>query len=153
MKHITNFILLGFLILIGCKEQTQSNKIESDLKSKYVTIDIYTPSGWSLTIKQDGSGEVGFGSDTTDFATFEKNTFNFSDVMQKLESKLEPEGSLSTKIVVNLWEKDEISLDVQYISDKILVNKFFQKALSALTNNKERIEEIYKEKKPVSSEL
>ena len=53
MKNITNFILFGFLILIGCNEQTQSDKIESDLKSKYVTIDIYTPSGWSLTIKQD----------------------------------------------------------------------------------------------------
>ena len=152
MKNITNFILFGFLILIGCNEQTQSDKIESDLKSKYVTIDIYTPSGWSLTIKQDGSGVVGYGSHSTDFATFEKNTFNFSDVIHKLEPKLEPEGLISTKIAVNLWEKDEISLDVQYISDKTLVNKFFQKALSAITVNKERIEEIYKDKKPVSIE-
>jgi hypothetical protein len=148
MKNITNLIFFGCLILIGCKEQTQSDKI----KSEYVTIDIYTPSGWSLTIKQDGSGEVGYGSHATDFAVFEKNTFNFSDVIQKLESKLEPEGSISTKIAVNLWEKDETSLDVQYISDKTLVNKFFQKALSAITVNKERIEEIYKDKKPVSLE-
>lgn len=152
MKNITNFIFLGCLILIGCKEQTQLNKIESDLKSEYVTIDFFTPSGWSLTIKQDGSGQVGFGSHATDFADFEKNTFNFSDVIQKLESKLEPEGSISTKIAVNLWEMDESSINVQYTSDKTLVNNYFQKALSAITYNKERIEEIYKDKKPVSFE-
>lgn len=152
MKKNVSFIILGCLILIGCKEQTQLNKIESDLKSEYVTIDFFTPSGWGLTIKQDGSGQVGFGSHATDFADFEKNTFNFSDVIQNLESKLEPEGSISTKIAVNLWEMDESSINVQYISDKTLVNMFFQKALSAITYNKERIEEIYKDKKPVSFE-
>jgi hypothetical protein len=31
-----------------------------------------------------------------------------------------------------------------------LVSKLFQKALSAITYNKEKIEEIYKEKNPVS---
>jgi hypothetical protein len=153
MKKNVSFIILGCLILIGCKEEAQLNKIESNLKTEYVTIDFFTPSGWSLVIKQDGSGQVGFGSHATDFAVFEKNTFNFSDVIQKLESKLEPEGSISTKIAVNLWEKDETSLNVLYISDKTLVNEFFQKALSAIINNKERIEEIYKEKKPVSFEL
>jgi hypothetical protein len=152
MKKIVNFIILGCLIIIGCKEQTQLNKIESDLKSEYVTVDFFTPSGWSLTINQDGSGQVGFGSHATDFADFEKNTFNFSEVIQKLESNLEPEGSISTKIAVNLWEVDESSIDVQYTSDKTLVNNFFQKALSAITINKERLEEIYKEIKPVSFE-
>ncbi|MGB5894884.1 MAG: hypothetical protein WBG58_11970 [Ignavibacteriaceae bacterium] len=152
MKKIVKFTILGCLILIVCKEQTQLNKIESDLKSEYAAIDFFTPSGWSLTINQDGSGQVGFGSLATDFADFGKNTFNFSDVMQKLESKLESEGSISTKIAVNLWEVDEASIDAQYISDKTLVNMFFQKALSAITYNKERIEEIYKDKKPVSFE-
>jgi hypothetical protein len=152
MKKNISFIILGCLILIGCKEQTQSNKIKNDLKNEYVTVDFYTPSGWSLVIKQDGSGQVGFGSHATDFAEFEKNTFNFSDVMEKLESKLEPEGSIAKEIAVNLWERDEISINVQYTSDKSLVNKFFQKALSAITDNKERIEEIYKEIKPVSFE-
>jgi len=152
MKYITNFLLLGCLILIGCKEQTQSNKVESDLNSEYVTIDIYTPSGWSLTIKQDGSGEVGFGSDSTDFGNFEQNTFNFSDVMQKLESELETEGTISEQIAVNLWNEDETSLNVYYTSDKTIINKFFEKALSAITVNKERIEKIYNEKKPVSVE-
>jgi hypothetical protein len=150
MKNITNLIILGCIILIGCKEEAQLNKIESDLKTEYVTIDFFTPSGWSLTIKQDGSGQVGFGSLATDFSDFEKNTFNFSDVIQKLESKLEPGGSISTSIAVNLWEMDESSINVQYTSDKTLVNNYFQKALSAITYNKERIEEIYKEKKPVS---
>ena len=125
MKNIANFIFLGCFILIGCKEQTQLNKIKSDLQSEYVTIDFFTPSGWSLTIKQDGSGQVGFGSHATDFSDFEKTTFNFSDVIQKLEQKLESEGSISTKIAVNLWEMDETSINVQYISDKSLVNKFF----------------------------
>lgn len=150
MKKIVKFIFLGCLILVGCNEQTQLNKIKSDLQSKFVNIDISTPSGWSLTIKQDGSGQVGFGSHAIDFAIFEKNTFNFSDVIQKLESKLEPQGSISTKIVVSLWKKDETSINAQYISDKTMVSKFFQKALSAITYNKERIEKIYKEKMPVS---
>ncbi len=150
MKKIVKFIFLGCLILVGCNEQTQLNKIKSDLQSKFVNIDIYTPSGWSLTIKQDGSGQVGFGSHAIDVVIFEKNTFNFSDVIQKLESKLEPQGSISTKIVVSLWKKDETSINAQYISDKTMVSKFFQKALSAITYNKERIEKIYKEKKPVS---
>jgi len=147
MKNITNFIILGCIILIGCKEETQLNKIKSDLKSEYAAIDFFTPSGWSLTINQDGSGQVGFGSLATDFSDFEKNTFNFSDVMQKLESKLEPEGSISTSIAVNLWEMDESSINVQYFSDKSLVNKYFQKALVAIINNKDRIEEIYKKNK------
>ena len=150
MKKIAKFIFLGCLILIGCNEQTQSNKIKSDLQSEYVSIDISTPSGWSLSIKQNGSGQVGFGSHAIDFAVFEKNTFDFSDVIQKLESKLESQGSISTKIVVSLWKKDETSINAQYISDKTMVSKFFQKALSAITYNKERIEKIYKEKKPVS---
>jgi len=149
MNKIIKFTILGCLILIGCKEEAQLNKIESDLKTEYVTVDFFTPSGWSLTIKQDGSGQVGFGSLATDFSDFEKNTFNFSDVIQKLESKLEPGGSISTKIAVNLWEIDESSINVQYTSDKTLVNNYFQKALSAITNNKERIKEIYKDKKPV----
>ena len=149
MKNNFKLIILGCLILIGCKEETQLNKIEGDLKSEYVTIDFYTPSGWILIIKRDGSGQVGFGSHLTDFADFEKNTFDFSDVIQKLESKLEPQGSIATEIAVNLWEKDEASINVQYTSDKTLVDKFFENALSAITNNKERIEEIYKDKKPV----
>ena len=152
MNKIVILIILACLILIGCKEETQLNKIESDLKSEYVTIDFYTPSGWSLTINHDGSGRVGYGSHLVDFADFEKNTFIFSDVMQKLESKLEPQGSIATEIAVNLWERDEVSINVQYTSDKSLVDKFFEKALSAITNNKERIEEIYKDKKPVSFE-
>ena len=146
MKKILIFIILGCLILIGCNDQPQLNKEQSE----YVTIDIFTPSGWSLTIKQDGSGQVGFGSHAVDFAGFEKNTFDFSDVIQKLEPKLEPQGSISTQIAVSLWKEGETSINAKYISDKILVSKLFQKALSAITYNKERIEEIYKEKKPVS---
>jgi len=129
MKIIVIFIFLGCLIIFGCKEQTQSNKTESDIQGQYVAIDMYTPSGWVLIIKRDGSGQVGFGSHLTDFAVFEKNTFNFSDVLQKLESKLELQGSIATEIAVNLWERDEASINVQYTSDKTLVDKFFQKAL------------------------
>jgi hypothetical protein len=146
MKTITIFIILVCLILVGCSDRPQLNKI----KNEFVTIDIHTPSGWILTIKQDGSGQVGFGSHAVDFAGFEKNTFDFSDVIQKLESKLEPQGSISTEIGVSLWKKGETSINAKYISDKTLVSKFFQNALSAITYNKERIEEIYEEKKPIS---
>ncbi len=146
MKKISIFIILGCLILVSCNEQTKVNKEQNE----YVTVDISTPSGWRLTIKQDGSGQVGFGSHAVDFAGFEKNTFDFSDVIQKLESKLEPQGSISTEIGVSLWKKGETSVNAKYISDKNLVSKFFEKALSAITYNKERIEKIYKEKKPVS---
>jgi len=143
---IAKFIFLGCLILAGCNNQPQLNKI----KSEFVSVDILTPSGWSLTIKQDGSGQVGFGSHAVDFAGFEKNTFDFSDVIQKLETKLEPKGTISTKIAVSLWKEGETSVNAKYISDKSLVNKFFQKALSAITYNKERIEKTYKKIKPVS---
>ncbi len=146
MKKVANFIFFACLILVSCNEQTKVNKV----KSEYVTIDISTPSGWSLTIKQDGSGQVGFGSHAVDFAGFEKNTFNFSDVIQKLEPKLELQGSISAEIAVSLWKKGETSINAKYISDKTLVSKFFEKALAAITYNKERIEKIYKEKKPVS---
>ncbi|MBT8386501.1 MAG: hypothetical protein KJO12_03745 [Ignavibacteria bacterium] len=146
MKKITKFIILVCLISVGCSDQTKLNNI----KKEFINIDISTPSGWSLTIKQDGSGQVGFGSHAVDFAGFEKNTFNFSDVIQKLETKLESQGSISTEIDVSLWKKDETSINAKYISDKSLVNNLFQKALSALTYNKERIEKIYNEKKPVS---
>ena len=146
MKRIAKFIIPVCLILTGCSDQSQLNKV----KTEFIKIDIFTPSGWSLTIKQDGSGQVGFGSHAVDFAGFEKNTFNFSDVIQKLESKLEPQGSISTKIDVSLWKKGETSINAKYVSDKSLVSKFFQKALSAIIYNKERIEKIYKEKKPVS---
>jgi len=146
MKNITIFIILGCLILIGCNDQPHLNKV----KSEFVNVDIFTPSGWSLTIKQDGSGQVGFGSHSVDFAGFEKNTFDFSDVIQKLEPKLEPQGSISTQIAVSLWKEGETSINAKYISDKTLVSKFFEKALSAITYNKERIEKIYKDKKPVS---
>jgi len=146
MKKIANFIFLGCLILAGCNDQPHLNKV----KSEFVTVDIFTPSGWSLTIKRDGSGQVGFGSHITDFAGFEKNTFDFSDVIQKLEAKLEPQGSISTEIAVSLWRKGDTSMHAQYISEKSLVSKFFEKALSAITYNKERIEQNYKEKKPVS---
>ena len=146
MNKISILIILGCLISAGCNEQPQLNKT----KSEFVSVDISTPSGWSLTIKQDGSGQVGFGSHTVDFAGFEKNTFNFSDIIQKLESKLEPQGSISTKIAVSLWKRGDTSINAKYISDKTLVSKLFQKALSAITYNKERIEKIYKEKNPVS---
>ena len=146
MKKILIFIILGCLILVSCNDQPKLNKEQNE----YVNIDISTPSGWSLTIKQDGSGQVGFGSHAVDFAGFEKNTFNFPDVIQKLEPKLEPQGSISTEIGVSLWKKGETSINAKYISDKTLVSKFFQKALAAITYNKERIEKIYKEKKPVS---
>jgi len=146
MKQIVIFIILVCLNLVSCNEQPQLNKI----KSEFVSVDIFTPSGWSLTIKQDGSGQVGFGSHAVDFAGFEKNTFDFSDVIQKLETKLEPQGSISTQIAVSLWEKGETSVNAKYISDKTLVGKFFEKALSTITYNKEKIEKLYKEKKPVS---
>jgi len=146
MKKISIFIILVCLILVSCNEQTKVNKV----KSEFVTIDISTPSGWRLTIEQDGSGQVGFGAHAVDFAGFEKNTFDFSDVIQKLETKLEPQDSISTDIAVSLWKEGETSINAKYISDKTLVSKLFEKALSAITYNKERIEEIYKEKKPVS---
>ena len=146
MKNIAKLIILGCLILIGCNDQSKVNKTKSD----FVSVDISTPSGWRLTIKQDGSGQVGFGSHAVDFAGFEKNTFDFSAVIQKLEPKLEPQGSISTQIGVSLWKEGETSINAKYISDKTMVSKFFEKALSAITYNKERIEKIYKEKKPVS---
>jgi hypothetical protein len=146
MKTIIKFIILACLILVSCSDSSQLNKE----KSEFVKIDIFTPSGWSLTIKKDGSGQVGFGSHAVDFAGFEKNTFDFSDVIQKLETKLEPQGSISIEIGVSLWQNGDTSVNAKYISDKALVSKFFEKALSAITYNKERIEEIYKEKKPVS---
>ena len=146
MTKVVKFIILGCLLFIGCNDQPKLNKT----KSEFVNIDISTPSGWSLTIKQDGSGQVGFGSHAIDYAGFEKNTFDFSDVIQKLESKLEPNGSTSTHIAVSLWKKGETSINAQYISDKSLVNKLFTKAISAITYNKDRIEKIYKEKKPLS---
>jgi hypothetical protein len=150
MTKIVKFIILVCLILVGCNDQSQLNKIKSELHNKYINIDISTPSGWNLTIKQDGSGQVGFGSHAIDYAGFEKNTFDFSDVVQKLESKLEPHGSTSTHIAVSLWKKGETSINAQYISDKSLVSKLFPKAISAITYNKYRIEKIYKEKKPLS---
>ena len=67
-----------------------------------------------------------------------------------MELKLEPQGSISTQIAVSLWKKGDTSINAQYISDKGLVSKFFENAISAITYNKERIEKIYKEKKPVS---
>ena len=146
MKQIVIFIILGCLILAGCNSQPQLNKEQIE----YVTVDIHTPSGWSLIIKQDSSGQVGFGSHAVNFGGFEKNTFAFSDVIQKLEPKLEQQGSISTEIAVSLWKKGETSVNAKYISDKSLVSKFFEKALSEITYNKERIEKIYKEKKPVS---
>jgi len=145
MKTISTIIILGCLNLAGCNNQQQLNKVQND----YVAIDIHTPSGWSLTIKQDGSGQVGVGSHAVDFASFEKNTFDFSDVIQKLESKLEPQGSISTKIAVSLWKKGETSVNAKYIPDKSLVSSLFEKALSAIIYNKERIEKIYKEIQPV----
>jgi hypothetical protein len=150
MKIIVRSIILVCLILGGCNDQHQSNKSESDLQSNYANIDITTPSGWSLTIKQDGSGQVGFGSHAVDYAGFEKNTFHFPDIIQKLGSKLESEGSISSKIAVSLWKEGDTSVNAKYISDKELVSKYFQKALSAITFNKERIEKIYKEKQPVT---
>ena len=117
MKKIVKFLFLGCLILAGCDSQLQLNKV----KSEFVTVDISTPSGWSLTIKQDGSGQVGFGSHAVDFAGFEKNTFDFSDVIQKLEPKLEPQGSISTEIGVSLWKKGDTSVNAKYTSDKTLV--------------------------------
>ena len=150
MTKVVKLIILVCLILVGCNDQPQLNKTKSDLKSEYVNIDISTPSGWSLTIKQDGSGQVGFGSHVVDYAGFEKNTFDFSDVIQKLESKLESNGSTSTHIAVSLWKKGETSINAQYISDKSLVSKLFPKAFSAITYNKDRIEKIYKQKKSLS---
>ena len=77
MKNIAILITFGCLILVGCNDQPQLNKMKSDLQSEYVTIDMYTPSGWSLTINHDGSGQVGFGSHATDFAGFEKTLLFF----------------------------------------------------------------------------
>ena len=70
MKTIIIFSILACLFIIGCNDQTPLNKTNISLISEYVTIDIFTPSGWSLTINQDGSGEIGYGSNPTDFAAF-----------------------------------------------------------------------------------
>ena len=68
MKIIVKFIFLACLTVVGCSDQAQLNKS----KNEFVKIDIFTPSGWSLTIKQDGSGQVGFGSHAVDFAGLKK---------------------------------------------------------------------------------
>ena len=82
-----------------------------------------------------------------------KNTFNFTDVFQKLESKLEPHDSISIKIALGLWKEGESSIKFQYISDKILISNLFEKAFFSIINNQERIETIHEEKKPVSFKL
>jgi hypothetical protein len=111
--------LASFTILCGCRSVQQSNQ--------YAEISIWTPTGWWLDIKPDGSGKYGFGSSFNQ-AQFASGTFNFEEIFNKLSATAFEDGNFSEYYSVAFRKKGDISTGGVYTKDKDLVRMIFELA-------------------------
>jgi len=114
---------LLFLALItifcGCRSAQHSNQ--------YPGIYIWTPTGWWLDIKPDGSGKYGYGS-SFDQAYFASGTFRFDEIFKKLSATTFEDGNIREHCSVGLQKKVDTRTVGVYTKDKDLIRKLFELA-------------------------
>jgi len=107
------------MIFWGCRSFQSSNQ--------YVEISIWTPTGWWVHIKPDGSGKYGYGS-SFDLAHFATGTFGFDEILNKLSAITFEDGNIREYYSVSFQKKDSTSTVAVYTKEKDLVRKIFELA-------------------------
>jgi hypothetical protein len=120
MRKQCLFLLAAFTTLLGCRSFQKSNR--------YAEISIWTPTGWWIDIKPDGSGKYGFGSSFSDSAYFESDTFRFDEIFNKLSETTFEDGNIREYCAVSLPKKGDSGTAGVYTKDKELIRKIFELA-------------------------
>jgi hypothetical protein len=150
-------ILVGLAVVAGACDPAPPryrSGIDEPIASvqRIAEITIVTPSGWSMRIRRDGSGQVGFGSSIQDFASFPAGTFEFGPLHQQLRPLCTDRGSLATDYGISFVRMGETSTRAQYCRDDQAVRTIFGWAVSAADKRGTRIAEIYRTHPPVPPE-
>jgi hypothetical protein len=119
MSKLCLLFFASLTIFCGCRSVKQSNQ--------FAGIYIWTPTGWWLKIKPDGSGEYGYGS-SFNIAHFATGTFNFEEIFNKLSATTFEDGNISEYCAVGLSKKDDIRPVGVYTKDKDLIRMIFELA-------------------------
>jgi hypothetical protein len=119
---------------------------------KIAEITIVTPNGWSIRIRQSGSGQVGFGASMQDFAPFPNGTFEFGPLHQQLRPLCTERGSLATDYAVSFVHLGATSTRAHYCKDAQAVRSIFSWGVSAADKKGTRLAELYRSNPPVPPE-
>ncbi len=114
------FFLAFITIFCGCRSTQHSNR--------YPVIYIWTPTGWWLDIKPDGSGRYGFGSSFAHSAYFASGTFRFDEIHNKLSATIFKDGNIREHFSVGLQKKGDTRTVGSYSKDKDLIRELFELA-------------------------
>ena len=114
------FFLAFITIFWGCKSTQHGNQRAG--------IYIWTPTGWWLDIKPDGSGQYGYGSSFPQSAYFASGTFRFKEIFNKLSATTFKDGNISEHCSIGLPKKGDTNTVGVYSKDKDLIRELFELA-------------------------
>ena len=143
-------LLLLLIVLVGCTPSYHQEQTNAIAESKVIKISVLAPSGWLLIIERDGSGQMGYGSQGTDFTKFPSGTFEFSDIISTLTKLCVSEGSISKDYAVAFRQEGQTSVTSKYFNDDGLAQALYDKAFQTSMKAGTRIEELYKTKPTIT---
>lgn len=116
-------------------------------------VTVRAPTGWLITIEANGSGSVGYGSSSHDFAAFPAATFDFAAVRDKLQHESAQDGSMQTHFAVAFARAGETSTTARYVLDASTIIDLFKKAVAAADKTGTRVAELYSSIPPAPDAL
>jgi hypothetical protein len=114
------FFLAFITIFCGCRSAQHGNQ--------HAGIYIWTPTGWWLDIKPDGSGQYGYGNSFPHSAFFASGTFKFNEIFNKLSATTFEGGNIREHCAVCLQKKADTKTVGNYTKDKDLIRELFELA-------------------------
>ena len=113
-------LFLAFItIFCGCRSSRYINQ--------YAGISIWTPTGWWLDIKPDGSGKYGYGSSIA-FAYLAPGTFRFDEIFKRLSATTFEDGNIREYCLVGLPKKGDTRTVGVYTDNRDLIRRLFELA-------------------------
>ncbi len=141
--NMLQFVLVSHLLLAvsgaSCTKETKN----ATAPAMPTSISILTRS-WQLHVKQDGSGDIRYGSNPDDHAAFASNTFQYKTVVQRLMDH--SQSSLDRRN--NWWSVVELTgpaagaRRTMYCSDREMITKLFDRSVEKCSS--ERMRELWK---------
>ena len=134
--HLTFAVVVGWC---GCQ-------VSDDVS----LVTVLTPNGWHLTIKSDGSATYGYGAGGGPFLPPE--TFEFDNVVKRLQASLTDTGGITTHYSVSLRRGNERTTRAKYTKDAETVAALFETARQATKGPVPRLDELWERKPPVPTQ-
>ncbi len=139
------------LCLVSCDSGRGGKTFQTLSGEDTLYLTLMTQTGWSLDIFPGGSGQLSFGSVSSDTAPVKEGTFDFSTLKQKLAIQAQVREFGHSPASVIFVTPNQQNYAPRYLNDTTLINTVFEQAYNAVrTNtgpvyNRRRVGKLYRE--------